>query len=1440
MLGNITDTLKRIVCDYILKEICGKFIKTNISSDELKVKRLEGSAQITNIELDTNYINSLIRQKTTNLFIKYGKIEYIDVIIPWRNLSSSPTKIRIKGVLLECGIKAQNDINSLLLSLSTAMCGVGQFFEEELVNPKLSFDATKIGGLKMFTSVLQSIIYGAIIEFENVSISLNFFVENCNNFLILETEKIQIINEKVDNNNQNEGKNLYKQILFYGLKIFFNSIKDDCENMVEYDVDKSTSFEEESENVEMDVGILIFYIPSNKCFKILMESDEKFNYLMMDVYIDTASVILFPYVLSIFNTFASSLSSSDVHGFSLYSASDTGTECDTKWKNPVTDKANKIEEKFDCSIKFCVNQFSLIIAENDMELDSIENEELLNCHETAIRNFLNFREKENLNEIEKKVFSYGSFLQMALTSVQFQIIYSHDSISMNLSLKNFEIYEFVQTDNKIVINEIIKPNKDSDFDTNVILFHIVCHNKINDSSIYGKKCDFSLKFLQQMNVTFDYNIITRLSRLLNIFSNSDIEIKNNTKNQDSFFIQIDFVKIYINLAIPSLKTETDFLDLYIDELTIIYLNNPSCRNNCFDLIFTNLHCDYVFKEKKLNFFNISCLNGKNKIKIVTKNEKNLKNFDYMKYPNYPFNINSRNCNGNVITVPTSFDEICCYQKDILYSTSLFFKISLSKINSFAVYYSLIPEIIQNIDQTSNVLEKKLSNLENLENFLISCKDSNIDAISSFSEQSDSELNLNWKIIIEDVGNIPRKYSHNHVQLEDSATIFKNINLRKFKKKHPMFIFAFKLIYQDKPSFSDITLATNVYNSLITSHESMSIYKFIQMLITFFDTSDINTSLYTVPDSVTKCNFTFNNIRMHLSYPNLKIKIFLVSNFASISTNVTLEDNSFVLKFIFEDLAMHMSLIEKNDSNILKVASVGHLSISIHFNYIDGTNYKLQIYLSNDLLSICCCLDTIGLLRQLICHVFEIKVETEPKSNDKEKHDTQLPKCENETKTNIIFDSNEEYNSDSSSEQSSKDEYDNVDSTYEIPTRDDLKNAQLQSMEELIKCFVSPDITFIENFMETSLNSYSLNEYSPSKNADLSINLSSFSLVLTLFDGNDFPVSNRNNNLSVGLKVMGIKLLYEKYDPVPASVLNLVKLSIDDIQIIDNNPSSSVSIILSKCPVRNQSKISNCQIFTMKYQLHYKPYDDIVNEAIFTFSIFPLKINIDQDTLTFLCNFFSNENLIKNNIKCNGRVVIDDVLINEIDPTFSTYFRFVEFLPSIVLHINFHGRPLSSKRNSFSDILLGFAQLASSKIVLKNLQCNGLCGWNEVITFILKSWMDDIFNNQLSSVISSIEPINHVAVLYKGLKDLIGIPIEQYKTDGRVLRGIRQGSDAFILSLFVAFNQIRSRILDILQYFAVSTYKLISCKNRKRLVAIRRKFKYKSKESKLTQDKMRSL
>ena len=132
------------------------------------------------------------------------------------------------------------------------------------------------------------------------------------------------------------------------------------------------------------------------------------------------------------------------------------------------------------------------------------------------------------------------------------------------------------------------------------------------------------------------------------------------------------------------------------------------------------------------------------------------------------------------------------------------------------------------------------------------------------------------------------------------------------------------------------------------------------------------------------------------------------------------------------------------------------------------------------------------------------------------------------------------------------------------------------------------------------------------------------------------------------------------------------------------------------------------------------------------------------------------------------------------------------------------------QGTLAGLLIGLAQLNCSELRLKRLCCrSGLLGIDRVISYALSEWLTDIRGTQLSRILGGVGPVHSFLQLFQGLVDLVWLPIDQYRRDGRVMRGLQRGANSFTTSSAMAFLELTNRVVQLIQVMVMFVLKLPS-------------------------------
>lgn len=92
--------------------------------------------------------------------------------------------------------------------------------------------------------------------------------------------------------------------------------------------------------------------------------------------------------------------------------------------------------------------------------------------------------------------------------------------------------------------------------------------------------------------------------------------------------------------------------------------------------------------------------------------------------------------------------------------------------------------------------------------------------------------------------------------------------------------------------------------------------------------------------------------------------------------------------------------------------------------------------------------------------------------------------------------------------------------------------------------------------------------------------------------------------------------------------------------------------------------------------------------------------------------------------------------------------------------------------------MNFFVLDGADMVLRHVIIYGVSGFDKLGQTLNDIWMPDVKRNQLPGVLAGLAPIRSLVNVGGGVKDLVVIPMREYRKDGRIVRSIQKGALAF--------------------------------------------------------------
>ena len=253
------------------------------------------------------------------------------------------------------------------------------------------------------------------------------------------------------------------------------------------------------------------------------------------------------------------------------------------------------------------------------------------------------------------------------------------------------------------------------------------------------------------------------------------------------------------------------------------------------------------------------------------------------------------------------------------------------------------------------------------------------------------------------------------------------------------------------------------------------------------------------------------------------------------------------------------------------------------------------------------------------------------------------------------------------------------------------------------------------------------------------------------------------NIEVGV------IVYSTRDPrkdktdenMEFELLNLVEVRVNTINVYDNLPSSTWNKFLGYMNILGEREIGTNMLNVSILNVRPDP-TMVAAEAIMNISVLPLRLHIDQDALDFMVRFFEFK---------------DERF--ELPPDEIVYIQKFEMSP-VKLKVDYKPKKVdfASLRSGKAGEFANFFTLDGATLTLPKVKLFGLDGAAKIGAGLGKSYIPVFQLTQVIGIIAGLSPLRSVVNIGGGFKDLIAIPINEYKKDGRLWRSIQKGTTSF--------------------------------------------------------------
>ncbi|KAI1806103.1 hypothetical protein F4811DRAFT_189671 [Daldinia bambusicola] len=257
--------------------------------------------------------------------------------------------------------------------------------------------------------------------------------------------------------------------------------------------------------------------------------------------------------------------------------------------------------------------------------------------------------------------------------------------------------------------------------------------------------------------------------------------------------------------------------------------------------------------------------------------------------------------------------------------------------------------------------------------------------------------------------------------------------------------------------------------------------------------------------------------------------------------------------------------------------------------------------------------------------------------------------------------------------------------------------------------------------------------------------------------------NRSKRHKITFELKGINIDLVTFPPGSGETQSSIDVRIRDLDIFDLVPTSTWKKFATYDQDAGEREMGTSMVHLEI--LNVKPLEDLAaSEIVLKATVLPLRLHVDQDALDFITRFFEFK---------------DDSTPIHASPSDIPFVQRAE-INSIPVNLDFKPKRVdyAGLRSGHTTEFMNFLVLDQSRMVLRHTIIYGTLGFDRLGKTLNDIWMPDVKRNQLPGVLAGLAPVRSLVNVGSGFRNLVEVPIREYKKDGRIVRSISKGAVAF--------------------------------------------------------------
>ncbi|KAK0635889.1 hypothetical protein B0T17DRAFT_61695 [Bombardia bombarda] len=257
--------------------------------------------------------------------------------------------------------------------------------------------------------------------------------------------------------------------------------------------------------------------------------------------------------------------------------------------------------------------------------------------------------------------------------------------------------------------------------------------------------------------------------------------------------------------------------------------------------------------------------------------------------------------------------------------------------------------------------------------------------------------------------------------------------------------------------------------------------------------------------------------------------------------------------------------------------------------------------------------------------------------------------------------------------------------------------------------------------------------------------------------------SRSKRHKITFELKGVNVDLVTFPEATSETMNSIDIRIQDVDVFDHVPTSTWKKFAMYDWDAGERELGASMVHIEL--LNTKPVPSMpASEVVLKVTILPLRLHVDQDALDFITRFFEFK---------------DESAPIHMSPTDIPFIQRAE-INDIPVKLDFKPKQVNyaSLRSGRTTEFMNFIILEDARLVLRHVIMYGVSGFDRLGEQLNDIWTDNVKRTQLPGVLAGLAPVRQLVNAGSGFKELIEIPIREYRKDGRIVRSIGKGAAAF--------------------------------------------------------------